>query len=272
LSGPTAGIATVDRPILATRILPRGNGALDVLALAKTFATTQKLMLYAGHEEVRGPNPDLSGIRSTDKTISAVSRLEVWPQSFKEGSFVIEASLPDAEVVGQAGDGQHRVTSRDVLRRFSHYVSATDGTMRLMQLPIGVLQALEDFRMLVGREAEQIEFRSILLPDDLTEAKPVVLTIEHVRRVSLALTQRRTGEVGERELEGVVSAVDLQRGTLKLQTANDRTIPGTFSDLVRQPLARSLGLTVRVFGITETQDGEASFIRVLRVEPLEEGF
>src|SRR5262249_5395087 len=89
---PFAGVPVVLRPQLVTRILPKeGRDTLSAPSLTEIINATQRGVQFAACDEVYGWNPDYADLRTAGPEVTKLTRLEYRPESFQEGSFVIEA-------------------------------------------------------------------------------------------------------------------------------------------------------------------------------------
>jgi hypothetical protein len=269
---PFAGVPAVVRPQLVTRILPKeGRETLSALSLTEIISTTQRGIQFAGYDEVWGLNPNFSDLRKIGPEVTKLTRLDYGPESFREGSFVIEAELPDEEVTVRADQEERRVTSWQVLRRFGTILSAISNPQEQAKVSIGAIQAVEDLGKTLRREAERIEFRTILSADDVYHARAVAVDSAFIGHAAKLLTTRQTGRASLQSLEGTLTAIDIRKLSLKLTLPDARTtVQGSFSELIQYPLARAVGLRVRLTGDVEYRGRRPRFIQAQHFELLDE--
>jgi hypothetical protein len=260
------------RPQLVTRILPKkGRETLSAPSLTEIITATQRAVQFAGCDEVYGSNPNFSDLRTAGPEVAQITRLDYRPESFQEGSFIIEAELPDEEVAVSADQGERRVSSWQVLRRFRAFFDAISDTREHATVSIGALQAIEDLGKAVKREADRIEFRTIVEADDIYHAKVAAVDLSYISRVNKLRVARESDLATQDSLEGTLMAIDLGTSSLKLKLSNvATTVQGSFSPLIQYPLARAVGLKVRLTGQVERRGRRPHFIQAQHVELLEE--
>jgi hypothetical protein len=269
---PFAGVPVVLRPQLVTRILPmEGRETLSAPSLTEIIGATQRAVQFAGCDEVYGWNPDYSDLRTAGPEVARLTRLEYRPESFQEGSFVIEAELPDEEVTVAADHGERKVSSWQVLGRFRDLLTAISDPREQTTVSIGALQAVEDLGKTLRREAERIEFRTILSAEDVYQTRAFAVDLDYVGHVAKLRTTRQSGRATLQSLEGTLTAIDLGTSTLKLTLPGSRgTVRGSFSQLIRYPLARAVGMNVRLTGQVEYRGKRPRFIQAQHFELLDE--
>lgn len=263
----TVGVQPDFIPRLPVRIVPSDHGNLLSAATVKdVIEHTQRIVTFIAYDVVNGNRTDFSDLRSVDSAILEYSRLRIEP--FEEGSFVIPTVLSESPVKIQANGQQGTFTGNQILSRF---VEVMDGVSRdnIAVASIGLLQSIESLAIVLRREAECIEYHPIGMHGQSDRQVRIAIDNQFIARVSARRKNRQDPKEVPDSLEGVLTAVDLTQGTLKLKV-NGKTVSGTFSPFMTDFVANSLRKTVRINGVVEYRGSTPKHIRAFFSESLED--
>ena len=247
---PASGSKPFDWPRIVIRVLPAsGYNSLAAHTVSEVIDLTQKLAHFAAYDEVRGVNPDFADLRSMGAEVLAFSKLTIEP--FAEGSFVIPARLESSDFVkpdsSESDDSQTAISAESVAGRFGAILDEIATGEATTSISTGALQTVQQLNRTLKREANAIEYSTF----DRRERQISFRTVDSafIGRVESVIKNRQASVEKLDSLEGVVTAVDMEKGELLLTLPEQKErVKGTFPVMLHPTLLESLGQNVTLFG------------------------
>ena len=262
---PALGLIPPSSPKLPTRIVPRNGGnSISALTLVDTVAATQRILNFASYEAIYGIHLDFSDLRSLEAHVLDLAKLHVEP--FDDGSFIIPAGLgEDGYGISVEGVNKEFYPS-DVLARFVDLMEGVARDGARFQACIGAVQAIEELGKVIRREANTIEFYPVGFKGNWQNSKRISVDQAYVDVVSAAKKLRQDPRTQADNVEGILTAVDLLRGTFKVRLQKRQSVSGTYTQFMEDRMIRSLGRRVRLFGNAEYRDQRIRSLRAIDIE------
>ncbi len=268
---PNLGFSPFLAPRLVTRISPKGDRSeISAITLGDTLSVTQRLLIYAGYDLVKGVKLDFAGLRGAiDPQVSQLTKLSIEP--FEGGSFVIPASLSeDVEVTVELNGTPTSVRANDVLQRFSDILEGIKARPKDFSVCLGALQVIEELGKVLNREASFVEYSSVGASKSPTETKVFVVDSEFVATATESRKHRQDPRAITDAIEGQLTMVDISTGKLKIMLQGRETISGTFNPLIQDQVIQLLGRNVRLAGTVEQRLQKPRSIIANEVELMED--
>lgn len=255
-----------DWPRIVTRILPsNGSSALGANTVSEVIELTQKLANYAAYDAVRGFNPDFADMRSMGAELLAFSKLTIEP--FEEGSFIIPARFESADLV-ESDERKTAISAERIATRFGGIFEEIDNQDTSSSVSIGALQTMQQLNRTLNREASAIEFSTF----DRYEKRSAFQRVDaaFVERINSVIKNRQPSVLKLDSLQGKVTALDIEKGELRLSLDNQRDrIKGTFSIMLHPTMLESLGHQIEVFGNVSFRNGQPQSISIQQANILD---
>jgi hypothetical protein len=262
---PATGSAPLEWPRIVTRILPSsGPNSLGATTVSEVIELTQKLANYAAYDEVRGINPDFADMRSMGAELLAFSRLTIEP--FEEGSFIIPARFESPDLV-ETDSQKTSVSAERIAVRFGRILEEVGNDNSSTSISIGALQTMQQLNRTLNREASAIEFSTF----DRFEQRAGFQRVDSdfVRRVDSVIKNRQPSVSKLDSLQGRVTALDIEKGELRLSLKDRRDrIKGTFPIMLHPTLLESLGREIEVFGSVSFRNDHPQSISIQQAKIL----
>lgn len=263
---PVTGSAPLEWPRIVTRILPSsGSSSLGANTVSEVIELTQKLANYAAYDEVRGTNPDFADMRSMGAELLAFSRLTIEP--FEEGSFIIPARFESPDLI-ENDFHETAISAERIANRFGNIFQEIGSKDVSTSISIGALQTMQQLNRTLNREASAIEFSTF----DRYETRSAFQRVDtaFIERVNSAIKNRQSSVLKLESLQGKVTALDIEKGELRLTLENQRDrIKGTFSIMLHPTMLESLGRHIEVFGSISFRNGQPQSISIQQANILD---
>lgn len=258
---PTTGFEPHRAPRIPTRILPTHGGSyLSASTLKDTIDCTQRILRYVSYEVVHGVQPEFGDLRSAEESVLELAQLNVEP--FEEGSFVIPAVMSEDEVL--IGNVSYR--SQQVLDRFAEVITNIGNAK--FPTSIGLVNAIEELGKITRREADRIEY----YPTVSYQFESPTLTVDedYIRIVSRSREERQNPSIRPDHVRGVITAVDLVKGTFNLRLMDRTSVRGRYEAFIAEQMARALNREVEISGVVESINNRDSFVRAFSLRFLDD--
>ena len=266
---PATGSLAEVSPRINSRLLPLGTShRLSAKTLSETLELTQAAVQYAGNDVCHGINPDFADLRSLSAEVVGLTRLTIEP--FEPGSFVIPARLEAYPISLQDQNGTRTIRPEAVVQRFGEILTALKQTASGAQISIGAIQVLESLGRVIRREAEAIDFSTF----DSLGQPTLSLRVDqaYIERVKQVRESRSPTRESLDTLEGIVTALDIQEGSLQLSIKNQKSrVTGHFTLMFLPSLRESLGSHVKLRGNVIWRNNRPRSIQITDAELLDFG-
>lgn len=242
---PAIGATPLEWPRIVTRVLPAsGANSLTASTVSEVVELTQKLAHYAAYDAIRGFNPDFADVRSMGAEVLAFSKLTVEP--FESGSFVIPARFEASDFV-ESDAAKKAVSAEQVGSRFGEILNEIARGEGTTSISIGALQTVQQLNRTLKREANAIEYETFDRFERRTSFQAV--NREFMERVDSLIRNRQPSTQKMDSLEGVVTALDIEKGELQLSVdGQQQRVKGSFHLMLHPTLLEALGKRVQLFG------------------------
>ncbi|MES2792721.1 MAG: hypothetical protein V4719_24120 [Planctomycetota bacterium] len=253
-------------PRLPIRIVPTdGSHSLSASTVRDIIDTTQKIITYIAYEVVNGVRADFANLKLVDRSIIDYSTLQIEP--FREGSFVIPTALNEIPRNVNAEGQEKELSGSQIVERFADVME--NAQHENLNASIGLVQSIENLGIVLRREAEVIEFSPVGFKGAGGLKRPISVTRSFIEKVTATRKRRQDPKEVPDSLVGVLIAVDLTNGKLKIKTETG-TVSGTFSSFMTDTLVESLRKRIRLHGVVELQHSKPRFIRAFFSDVAEE--
>lgn len=261
-----SGSNPLNWPRIVTRILPSsGFSGLGASTVSEVIELTQKLANYAAYDTVRGINPDFADMRSMGAELFAFSKLTIEP--FEEGSFIIPARLESPDLI-ENDQQENAISAERIANRFGSIFEEIGSKDSSTSISIGALQTMQQLNRTLNREASAIEFSTFDRYEQRSGFQRVDL--DFVKRVDSVIKNRQPSVQKLDSLQGKVTALDIEKGELRLTLKNQRDrIKGTFSIMLHPTMLESLGHQIEVFGSISFRSGLPQSISIQQANILD---
>lgn len=244
-------------PRLPIRIIPtNGRHSLSAATVRDIIDTTQKIVSYVAYEVVNGIRTDFANLKLVDRSILDYSTLQIEP--FQEGSFVIPTALKESPAKFQANGEERELSGSLIVQRFADVMDQADQDN--LHVSIGLVQSIENLGVVLRREAEVIEFSPVGFRGAAGRKKVIRVDQTFIAKVTETRIRRQDPKEIPDTVEGVLIAIDLTNGKLKLETESG-VVNGTYSSFITDILAESLRKRVRLSGVVQFKNKKPHFIR-----------
>jgi hypothetical protein len=262
----TVGIEPDYAPRLPIRMVPSdGRHSLSAATVRDIIDTTQKIITYVAYEVVNGVRADFANLKLVDRSIVDYSTLQIEP--FQEGSFYIPTALTEESAKVKTNGKECDLSGSQIIERFADVMQNADQDN--LNASIGLVQAIENLGIVLRREVDLIEYHPVGFKGAAGTKKVISVNQKFVGKVSETRKRRQDPKEMPDVIDGVLTAVDLTNGKLKLETESG-TISGTFSSFMTDTLVESLRKKVRISGVVEYKNSKPKFIRAFFFEPQDE--
>lgn len=238
-------------PQLPTRVLPLKDAhAVPSPFLGELIFHTQQLVYISAQIAAYGTNPEFFDTKHIDAPLRKLATLSV--SAFGDGSFVIPAELAIDSIEVTSDTGKKTVTTSEIVATFSRLMKTLSDTRSddANDLPIGIVQRVEDIGKSIGKHASRIEYDVQSDSDD--SQPPIVIDREFAQRATKVL-ERRKGKVqsGFVTVTGELMALDLINKKVKIRTVQNgimRNVVGRFDMILAEKLVRNMASEIEVYG------------------------
>lgn len=259
---PDIGFVPDPRPSIPARVVSKADvSGLSFPSLASIAKTLQNVINCVAYELAYGYDPAFSDLRkiAPNSEVAKLARLHADP--FQTGSVVIPGELDD---VSQEFNGR-KVSALDVVSRF---VDVAEGVVRegpSFETSPAVLQSLEDFKEVLNRDVEYVEFSPPVL--EIRQSKsPIVVNPAFVSEVTNARRARSRLKVEYGNLEGKFRAVDTTDKKIKIElTGNGLIVSGSYPEILQERVSRSIFHTAIFSGKIRYRDDKPRHIDITHI-------
>jgi hypothetical protein len=259
-------------PRLPTRLMPFvDDHRVSATVLRDVIDRTQHLVYLAAEITAHGPNPELHDVRHIDRAMRNMVTLQVSP--FGEGSFVIPAELPISEVTVDGERGGKVVTTSAVVAKFIELMGqlSDKNNQKAFELPIGVIQTVEDIGKVFERHLKGIEYAGYA--EQLGEEPKLVSVNSSYVEFASAVRKIRRGRMqsGFATLEGELLSLDLIKQKAKIRytrkdTEEQHVAVAVFDTVLSELLVRRMAKEITVFGPATYRRGRIAEIQIVHIE------
>lgn len=263
---PANGSVPLEWPRIVTRVLPaNGFNSLAAHTVSEVIDLTQKLAHYAAFDAIRGPNPDFADMRSMGAEVLDFSRLTIEP--FEAGSFVIPARFESRDFL-KSGETDKPISAESIANRFGTILDSIATGEASNSISTGALQTVQQLNRTLKREASAIQYSTF----DRYEKRGSYQTVDSafIDRVETLIKNRQPSEQKLDSLEGIVTALDIEQGELRLSVAGQKDrIKGTFHVMLHPTLLESLGKRITLFGKVSYKRNQIVSVLIQQAEVLD---
>lgn len=242
-----------------------GSNSLGANTVSEVIELTQKMANYVAFDEVCGTNPDFADMRSMGAELLAFSRLTIEP--FEEGSFIIPARFESPDLI--ENDLQETAISAErIANRFGRIFEEIGSQDSSTSVSIGALQTMQQLNRTLNREASVIEFSTF----DRYERPSGFQRVDKafVKKVDAVVKNRQPSILKLESLRGHVTALDIEKGELRLSLATQKDrVKGTFPMMLHPTVLVSLGHEMEVYGKVSYKNGRPDSISIQQADILD---
>jgi len=247
-------------PRLPTRVLPEnGSSSLSAISTADLILLNQRMMQFVGFDLAYGIQ-QFNDLRQLPADLRKLTRIRIEP--FQEGSFIIPAVLENEPVDVMTGSGKKRYTGHDIIEKFAEVLHGIERHGAGYATSIGMRQSLRDLAPILRREKANVEYQ----PSTRVSLDPIFVTADLLKDLETAYVAMVVQSTATQKIEGLVTEVDLAKGTFHLHLDGGDTIEGRYSDFIRNVAPSILGQRVICNGQVQSKNSVPYFISAFDIE------